>query len=126
MDILDKIHEAYKAASSYPDLVTRLIRLGILSYTVDVATGTVLYRLTEGKNVLHPGGNEARIIAEKFDEHGTIKAIRDNQQMKTDYPAFMNQIAQAGVRLYEATLNGPNKRVTYIGTGGLYEEAIPQ
>lgn len=126
MDLLQKIHEAYQAASSYPDLVTRLIQLGILSYTVDVATGTVLYRFAEGKNVLHPGGTEARAIAEKFDEQGTIKAIRDNQQKKTDYPAFMNQIAKAGVRLYEATLNGPSKRVTYIGTGGLYEEPIPQ
>ena len=38
----------------------------------------------------------------------------------------MNEIAEAGVLFYEATLNGQNKRVTYIGIGGSYEEQIPQ
>jgi hypothetical protein len=38
----------------------------------------------------------------------------------------MNEIAEAGVRFYEATLSGQRKRVTYIGSGGSYEEMIPQ
>ena len=36
----------------------------------------------------------------------------------------MDAIAKSGVRFYEATLIG-TKRVTYIGTGGYYEEEIP-
>ena len=36
----------------------------------------------------------------------------------------MDAIAKSGVRFYEATLQG-TKRVTYIGTGGYYEEEIP-
>lgn len=91
----------------------------------DVSTSTILYRFDKGENMVHPGGVEPRAIAATFDEQQTVQAIRDNQQGKTDYPGFMNEIAVAGVRLYEATLTGSNKRVTYIGRGGSYEEAIP-
>jgi len=126
MENNDKIKECYKAASNYPDLAKRLNQIGVESYTVDTASGTILYRFNGGENILHPGTISARIIKENFNEQKTIQAIRNNQQGKTDYPGFMNEIAEAGVRFYEATLNGQNKRVTYIGIGGFYEEAIPQ
>ena len=125
MELQPKIHAAYQTAKNYPDLVTQLIQLGILSYTVDVATSAILYRIKEGENILHREEHTPRTIEPWFDEQKTIKAIRDNQQGKSDYPTFMNDIANAGVRFYEATLNGPDKRVTYIGTGGFYEEKIP-
>ena len=114
----------HKAAKNYPDLVSKLIEIGIQSYTVDVATGTILYRLADGVNVLFTSGIEPRSIEAQFNEGKTIVAIRDNQQGKSDYPTFINDIARAGVRFYEATLNGNNKRVTYIGGGGSYEELI--
>jgi uncharacterized protein YbcV (DUF1398 family) len=125
MEMVNKINEAYNAAKNYPDLVSKLIALVIVSYTVDVATRIILYRFADGETVIHQNENPIMAIADKFDEILTIKAIRDNQQGKSDYPAFINDIAKAGVRFYEATLNGPNKRVTYIGSGGLYEEKIP-
>ncbi len=123
--MINKINEAYKTATSYPNLVSKLIELGIVSYSVDVATKIILYRLADGENVIHQKENSPITIADKFDETLTVKAIRDNQQGKSDYADFMNDIANAGVRFYEATLNGANKRVTYIGSGGLYEEKIP-
>jgi uncharacterized protein YbcV (DUF1398 family) len=125
MELKDKIQECYKKATSYPDLVKHLIQVGIESYTVDVSSSTILYRLAQGQTMLHPGTAEIRIIENTFDKNKTIQAIRNNQQGKTDYPGFMKEIAGAGVRFYEATLIGSNKRVTYIGTGGFYEEAIP-
>lgn len=121
----DKIQNAYKSAANYPDLAKRLGDIGVRSYTVDTASGTILYRLEDGKNVIHLGGIPARGIAADFDEKKTIEAIRNNQQGKTHYPGFMNEIANAGVRFYEATLMGQNRRVTYIGIGGFYEEPIP-
>lgn len=124
MDLKEKIQKCYKKATSYPDLVKHLIEIGIESYTVECSTSAILYRLANGQTVLHAGA-ENRIIAPIFDKEKTIQAIRNNQQKKTDYPGFMKEIAAAGVRFYEATLIGTNKRVTYIGNGGLYEEAIP-
>jgi uncharacterized protein YbcV (DUF1398 family) len=76
-------------------------------------------------NALHESGS-SREISSSFNRQAVIQAIRDNQQGKTDYPSFLNDIAKAGVRFYEATLEGSRKRVTYIGTGGSYEELIPK
>lgn len=125
MEIDYEIQQAFKSAKNYPDLVRKLIETGVQSYTVDTASGNILYRVSEGKHVLHYGNSPTREIAPAFDEEMTIKAIRDNQQGKTDYPGFMHDIARAGIRFYEATLTGPNKRVTYIGSKGYYEEQIP-
>lgn len=125
MDIHEQIKSAYKGVKNYPDLAQKLVNIGILSYTVDAATTTILYRLENGENVLHAGSNNPRDIAQYFDKEKTVAAIRENQQGKSDFPGFMNAIANAGVRFYEATLNGEKKRVTYIGSGGHYEEVIP-
>ena len=123
MNVLVNILQAYQQAKSYPDLVRKLIAIGIHSYTVDVTTGTILYRLSGGVNALHEATSNREIFT-PFTRQAVIQAIRDNQQGKTDYPAFLNDIAKAGVRFYEATLEGNRKRVTYIGTGGWYEELI--
>jgi uncharacterized protein YbcV (DUF1398 family) len=125
METLEQIQNAYKAATGYPDLVKKLVALGVQSYTVEVASDIVLYRFAEGKTALLQKTHPPKAIAENFDRDLTIKAVRDTQQGKTGYPTFMNDIAKAGVRFYEATLSGENKRVTYIGVGGYYEEKIP-
>lgn len=126
MEYNEQIKECYQGAKNYPDLAKRLSQIGVTSYTVDTASNTILYRFEEGQNSLHLGNIAARSIEENFDEAKTVEAIRNNQQGKTDYPTFMNEIAAAGVRFYEATLSGQNKRVTYIGKGGFYEEKIPE
>ncbi len=125
MEHSEKIKACYQAAKNYPDLAKRLSEIGVESYTVDTASGTILYRFNQGQTVLHPGNISSRTIAENFNEQKTIEAIRNNQQGNTTYLEFMTGIAEAGVRFYEATLNGSNKRVTYIGIGGFYEEKIP-
>ncbi|MBS1634337.1 MAG: DUF1398 family protein [Bacteroidetes bacterium] len=125
MDTLhEKINAIYKTAKSYPEVVERLIALGIQTYTVDVASSTILYRNSEGRHVIHPGTHDLRLISAAFDTKKVIQAIRDNQQGKSDYSGFMNAIAEAGVRFYEATLVGAEKRVTYIGPQDHYEEKI--
>jgi uncharacterized protein YbcV (DUF1398 family) len=125
MELYYEIQKAYKSARNYPDLAQSLIGIGIQSYTVDVVTGIILYRFVEGNNVIHADEVQSRQVAVRFDERLTIQAIRSNQQGVTTYPQFMDEIAKAGVRFYEATLNGSNKRVTYIGAHGQYEETIP-
>jgi Protein of unknown function (DUF1398) len=124
MILEEQIQEAYKIATGYPDLVLKLITLGVQSYTVEVATGIILYRFDGGRHSLHLQDSIAREVADDFSYGLTIQAVKDTQQGKTGYPAFMNDIAKSGVRFYEATFTG-NMRVTYIGIGGFYEEAIP-
>ena len=123
--IYEKLQEAYQTAKNYPDLAGKFIQIGIESYTVDVATGMILYRLPGGQNLFHAAHGKIREINPEFSEEHTVQAIRNNQAGKSTYPEFMNEIADAGVRMYEATLVGEHKRVTYFGSGGSYEERIP-
>ncbi|MFC7772507.1 DUF1398 family protein [Flavobacterium sp. GCM10027622] len=125
MDRNEQIKNCYKEADSYPDLALRLNRIGVNSYTVDTATGSILYRFADGETNLHQENIPTRSIVSLFSEALTIQAIRDNQQGKSDYPGFMDAIAAAGVYFYEATLHGTNRRVTYIGKNGHYAESIP-
>jgi uncharacterized protein YbcV (DUF1398 family) len=124
MRLLDKIKEAQKSTTSYPDLVKRFIVIGIQSYTVNVATEIILYRFDNGILEILQRENVPCVITEKFNVDLVVKAIRDNQAGKSDYPTFMKSIAAAGVYFYEATLTGDNKRVTYIGIGDSHEETI--
>ncbi|MDN3550402.1 DUF1398 family protein [Mucilaginibacter aquaedulcis] len=125
MSVEEKLKTAYATAKSYPELAAKLIDSGILSYTVEVAAGLMLYRLADGETIFHDSDIEPKVIAARFNTEQVIKAIRDNQQGKSTFPEFMDAIATAGVRFYEATLNGDQKRVTYMGSGGFYQEEIP-
>ncbi|GAB4046293.1 DUF1398 family protein [Spirosoma litoris] len=125
MSTEERLKQAYATAKNYPDLAQKLVEAGVHSYTVEVSSSIILYRLADGETLLHASTTALRVIAANFDEATTIQAIRDNQQGKTDYPQFMRDIAQAGVRFYDAILTGANKRVIYVGIGGHYDEKIP-
>lgn len=124
MQVNEKIQACYKASKNYPELAKALCDIGVESYTVDVATGTLLYRFAGGEQVIHSNA-ALRQINPGFDLEMTKRSIKANQQGKTTYPQFMEDITVAGVRFYEATLLGSRKRVTYVGSGGQYEELIP-
>jgi len=125
MITLAHIQETSKTARSYPELAKIYHEIGIESYTVDTATDIICYRMANGHIVLNHPKHEPRIVATAFSKEAVIKAIEANIAGQTTYPEFMQAIAKAGVRLYEATLIGNNKRVTYIGITGSHEEKIP-
>ena len=122
-NILLPLQEVGRIAKSYPELVEGMVNLGIQSYTVDVATGTTIYRIADGEFAIKEG-NAERAIASAFDNDATVQAIKDSQAGKINYTEFMDAIAASGVRFYESTLIG-KPRATYIGAGGYYEEEIP-
>lgn len=119
-----QIQQAYQEAKNYPDLAAKLLILGVRSYTVETSSGTVLYRTLPGEFILHHG-EANRSISLNFNSEATVQAIRDSQARKINYDGFMEAIALAGVRFYEATLEGSSPRVTYVGNGGFHEEGIP-
>jgi len=125
MTIPEKLQDAFASAQNYPDLAARLAAAGVLSYTVDVASKITLYRFENGVIHLSEKTDAPVAISPQFDKGAVVKAIRDNQEGRTTYPEFMQGMANSGVIFYEATLNGENPRVTYIGIGGFYEEVIP-
>jgi uncharacterized protein YbcV (DUF1398 family) len=124
MELRDQVLALYTKAKSYPELAKGFLELGMLSYTVEVSSGICLYRFSEGKQVIHRSGAALRKVSVDFSGQATINAIRNNQQGRSTYPQFMDEIASAGVLFYEATLTG-ERRVTYIGRYGDYTEKIP-
>ena len=122
---INQINSAYVGAASYPEIVRRLIELGVESYTVDAVTDVTVFRLAGGNTVVRYSNEEFRIPAKAFDAAGVKNAIVANQKGESDYNGFMDHIARAGVRLYEATLIGDNKRVEYLGISESHVEAIP-
>src|SRR5271169_4180219 len=100
----EKIKQAYATAKNYPELAQKLVDAGVESYTVEVSSNIMIYRLAGGETHIHSGTIEPRAIATAFNHDLTCKAIKDNQEAKTDYPTFMLDIAKAGVRFYDAIL----------------------
>ncbi len=121
---IEEINNAYVGATSYPEIVRNLIELGVESYTVDAATDVTIFRLSNGKTITRYSNTEFRVPAKDFDAAEVKNAIVANQKGDSDYHGFMDHIALAGVRLYEATLIGDNKRVEYFGIGDSHVEAI--
>src|SRR6185312_13745700 len=80
MELHDKIQDSYRSSKNYPELVKALIGIGVLSYTVDVSSSTILYRFAGGQTVLHAGEMPLRGINETFNNDETVRAIKDNQQ----------------------------------------------
>ncbi len=122
---IDQINKAYVGATSFPEIVRNLIALGIESYAVDAATDLTIFRLAGGKTVARYSNAEFRVPAKNFDPGEVRNAIVANQNGESDYHGFMDHIARAGARLYEATLTGENKRVEYFGISESLMEGIP-
>ena len=117
----ETILKALNSASDYSGIVASLIEVGVQSYTVDVATGTMLYRLSD-ENVVLYGKVSPRSISLQFSSRLIKKAIEDSKLGLIDYSTFLDDIAKAGVLFYEVKLNGNNKKATYIGIGDAYEQ----
>lgn len=124
MFTLDDIDGCQARARSYTELAGNLRRLGLHSYTVDVATEAKVYRGVQGE-LLQRAGNKAVPVTAAFVAADVSAAIRRSQRGEIGYPGFMQQIHAAGVSHYEAVLVGPHPRVIYFGAGGLLEEPIP-
>lgn len=121
---LDTLDACAAGAGSYPELAAAMRRLGLHSYTVDVASHATLYRSLDGDVVVRPG-HPPQAVAATFRPEALAAALGRVQRKETDYAGFMAEIAAAGVKRYEAILAGPRPRVIYFGADAQVEEAIP-
>lgn len=123
----EAIRECAMRARNFPELALSFLRLGMHSYTVDVASHAILYRSQDGEIVQLPGQSGAPVTA-PFSAEATLAAIRRNQRGESDYAGFMQDIGAAGVKRYETLLTGPRPRCIYFGSAngvdGQLEEPI--
>ena len=125
-NLVDRIAEAEKNSGSYPEAAAKLSKLGIQSYTVEVSSGIALYRFKNGKIAVRASALKSRKVEGVFQKEKFIQTLRDHQAGTIDFSDWIGLAAESGVRFYEATLTGENRKVTYIGIGGLYAERIAE
>lgn len=109
----------------FPEVVRRLLEVGVESYFCDLAVGEETFYMTDGKTHAEKMTLPILAIAEQFNASAVIAAIRDAQTDTIRYPEFMKRSAAAGVIGYWAFLAG--RKVIYFGRKGEFHvEEFPR
>jgi uncharacterized protein YbcV (DUF1398 family) len=122
------IHETLAKSQAgeliFPEVVRRLLEVGVESYFCDLANGAEVFYMTDGKSHSEKMVLPLMPIAEEFSSSGLIAAIRGAQADTIRYPEFMKRSAAAGVIAYWAFLTG--RKVIYFGRkGDIHIEEFP-
>lgn len=108
----------------FPEVVRRLLEVGVESYFCDAAAMQETLYLRDGQTHIAKMTLPHLPIAEDFSAQGILAAIRGAQSDTIRYPEFMKQAAAAGVIAYWAFLT--DKKVIYFGRQGeMHTEEFP-
>jgi uncharacterized protein YbcV (DUF1398 family) len=122
------IHETLTKSQAgeliFPEVVRRLLEVGVESYFCDLANGTEIFYHTDGKTHAEKMVLPVMPVAEEFSSADLVVAIRGAQADTIRYPEFMRRSYAAGVIAYWAFLTG--RKVIYFGRKGeLHIEEFP-
>ena len=114
------IHETLAKSQAgeliFPEVVRRLMEVGVESYFCDLANGAETFYLTNGKTHYEKMVLPLMPISEEFSSPDLVEAIRGAQTDTIRYPEFMRRSSAAGVIAYWAFLTG--RKVIYFGRKG--------
>ncbi len=102
----------------FPEVVRRLLEVGVESYFCDLATGVETFYLSDEKSYQEKMFLPLSPIAEAFSSSDLVTAIRGAQSDTIRYPEFIKNAAEAGVIAYWAFLMG--RKVIYFGRQGQF------
>jgi uncharacterized protein YbcV (DUF1398 family) len=109
----------------FPEVVRRLLALGVESYFVDFAAGKETFYVANGETHTEPMKIKPGSVAAEPSPSGLLAAIRGAQSDTIRYPEFVKRSTDAGVAGYRAFLTG--KKVVYFGRKGEnHTEEFPQ
>src|SRR5271154_3855128 len=121
----DVLAESQAGKLIFPEVVRRLLEVGVESYLCDFATMQDILYLQDGQTHTEKMSLPKLPIAVDFSANGIVAAIRGAQSDSIRYPEFARQSAAAGVIAYWAFLTG--KRVIYFGRKGEFHiEEFPR
>jgi len=114
------IHEVLAESQAgrliFPEVVRRLLEVGVESYFCDLATGEETFYMSDGGTHSEKMTLPRLPVAAEFSSSEVIAAIRGAQADQIRYPEFMKRAAAAGVIAYWAFLTG--RKVIYFGRKG--------
>ena len=105
------------AVGGFPYLAEVMRRAGVKRYLFDVASASVIYSTDDG-DALYPGAllRDAPTIVPPFDEAALITALREDQEGRSTFPAFVEASLVAGVVRYE--VDTAARTCSYFGVRG--------
>lgn len=110
---------------TFPQVVGKLLAVGVESYMVDFSAGRKVFYLASGETYTEEMILELNPVSEDFSGEGIVAAIRGAQADVIRYPEFVKCATGAGVIGYWAFLAG--KRVIYFGRKGeMHVEEFPK
>ena len=109
----------------FPEVVRRLVDVGVESYFTDFATGQETFYTSKGDSHIEKMTLPLLPIGAEFSAEGVVSAIRAAQADAIRYPEFVSRAAAAGVIAYWAFLAG--RKVMYFGRKGqVHVEEFPR
>jgi uncharacterized protein YbcV (DUF1398 family) len=109
---------------SFPEVVTKLMQIGVERYHADLLRGEKIYYLPSGESYRVAAAVLESTPAPQFTADGVAAAVRAIQHNEIKYREFCERIAQAGCVGYMVSLAG--RRAVYYGrTGDSYVEPFP-
>ncbi len=97
---------------TFPDVVRRLMEVGVERYHADMSAGTKTYYMPDGTSEITQS-THGGAIADVFSAEGVEKAVRASQRGEIGYGTFCERIAAAGCVGYFVSLAG--RRAVYYG-----------
>lgn len=122
---INAAHAKVKSGADFPAYVQEIIQLGVSGYEIWVTDGHTVYFDKEGNRVIDDTTYAALPVA----ADGNIEALKQqlsiHQQGETDYAAFTQQAAEAGVEKWVVLID--KMSCTYYDKAGneMLTEEIP-
>ena len=118
-------HDSHAGLLTFPEVLGRLVDVGVESYFADYRDQSTIYYLSNNKTVRIPMDMPDLDIPEFFNKDGILSAIRGAQSDKVRYPEFLKLTMSAGCVGYIVWIAG--KHVSYYGRRGeAHIEHFPQ
>lgn len=116
-DMIETLEHCTRAADDaslkFPEIVARLIGVGVEQYHADLLRSEKTYYLPDGATHVSRCMPIGAPIAEAFDPAGIAAAVRASQAQQIDYAEFCERAAAAGCTSYFVSMAG--RRALYLG-----------
>ena len=110
---------------SFPEIVMRLMDIGVERYHADLVRSEKAYYLPNGETLITPADKPEGIAPQIFSPEGVAAAVRASQQGKITYAEFCRRIVASGCVSYVVSIAG--RRAIYSGrTGDFHIEHFPK
>ena len=108
--------ESHGGLLTFPEVLGRLVEVGVESYFADYRDQSTTYYLSSNEAVCIFMDVPAIAIPNVFNHEAIVSAIRGAQSDKIRYPEFLKQTMSAGCVGYIVWISG--KHVSYFGRQG--------